>query len=208
MSRAETELKAAKQARAAHARTRIAAAKAKREKLKAAKQARAAHARSVRSAKKTRTYADTVFDLQDAVNMCYTSTSLWFEDIKITAITGHARLNNGGTVLKLTLVNDKGEDDERASLAWVPEPTLQTEDAGAVNHYWESLPGGRDYQLGYMHQWAANRRLGRDEQHSVKWEIFRVLDCQGLCITKPLGGGAYSAADDPTFEPMTKISIW
>ncbi|KAK2037432.1 chromo domain-containing protein [Colletotrichum somersetense] len=69
-------------------------------------------------------------------------------------ITGHARLNDGETVLKLTL----------------------TEDAGAVYHYWESLPGGRDYQLGYMHQWAANRRLGCDDQHSVKWEIFRVLD--------------------------------
>ncbi|GKT41322.1 uncharacterized protein ColSpa_01503 [Colletotrichum spaethianum] len=50
MSHNETELKAAKQARAAHARTRIAAAKVKRDKLKAAKQARAAHARS---AKKT-----------------------------------------------------------------------------------------------------------------------------------------------------------
>ncbi|EFQ36349.1 hypothetical protein CGRA01v4_12202 [Colletotrichum graminicola] len=48
MSCAETELKAAQQARAAHARTRIAAAKAKRDKLKAAKQARAAHARSVK----------------------------------------------------------------------------------------------------------------------------------------------------------------
>ncbi|KAK2029679.1 chromo domain-containing protein [Colletotrichum zoysiae] len=91
-------------------------------------------------------------------------------------ITGHARLNDGETVLKLTLVNEWGEDDERSFLAWVPEHTLQTEDAGAVYHYWESLPGGRDYQLGYMHQWAANRRLGRDDQHNVKWEIFRVLD--------------------------------
>ncbi|GKT49745.1 uncharacterized protein ColSpa_09926 [Colletotrichum spaethianum] len=53
MSRADNDLKVAKQARAAHARTGLAAAKAKRDKLKAAKQARAAHARS---AKKTSQY--------------------------------------------------------------------------------------------------------------------------------------------------------
>ncbi|EFQ36352.1 chromo domain-containing protein [Colletotrichum graminicola M1.001] len=89
-------------------------------------------------------------------------------------ISGHARLNDGETVLKLTLGNDKVDNDERAFLAWVPEHTLQAKDPEAVYQYWESLPGGRDYQLGYVHQWAANRRLGRHEQHNVKWEIFRV----------------------------------
>ncbi|KAK1978960.1 chromo domain-containing protein [Colletotrichum cereale] len=91
-------------------------------------------------------------------------------------IAGHARLHDGETDMKLAIGNDNVDSDERAFIAWVPEHTLQAEDAGAVYQYWESLPGGRDYQLGYMHQWATNRRLGRDEQHDVKWEIFRVLD--------------------------------
>ncbi|KAK1994691.1 hypothetical protein LX36DRAFT_672973 [Colletotrichum falcatum] len=91
-------------------------------------------------------------------------------------VTGHARIHDGETVLKLTLGDGEARDNEKALVAWVPEHTLQIEDAEAIYRYWESLPGGRDYQLGYMHQWAANRRLGRDEQHNVKWEIFRVLD--------------------------------
>ncbi|KAK1956020.1 hypothetical protein LY78DRAFT_674678 [Colletotrichum sublineola] len=92
-------------------------------------------------------------------------------------IAGHARLHDGETVLKLMMVDEKvEEDEERAFLAWVPEHTLQANDADAVYEYWEGLPGGRDYQLGYMHQWAENRRLGRDEQHNVEWEIFRILN--------------------------------
>ncbi|KZL63302.1 chromo domain-containing protein [Colletotrichum incanum] len=95
------------------------------------------------------------------------------------SIADHGRLHDGETVLKLTRQgNNSNIYNDEPFMVWVPEHALQDLDAEAVYEYWENLPGGRDYQLGYMHKWAANLRSGRDEQHNVKWEIFKIRDCR------------------------------
>ncbi|KAK2029675.1 chromo domain-containing protein [Colletotrichum zoysiae] len=91
-------------------------------------------------------------------------------------IAGHGRMRDGETVLKLT--RQSNNLDEEPFVAWVPEHTLQYLDAEAVYEYWEDLTGGRDFQLGYAHQWNENIAAGRDKQYGINWEIFRIIECR------------------------------
>ncbi|KAK1994694.1 hypothetical protein LX36DRAFT_713690 [Colletotrichum falcatum] len=91
-------------------------------------------------------------------------------------IAGHGRMRDGETVLKLT--RQSNSIDEPPFLAWVPEHSLQYLDSDAVYEYWEDLPGGRDYQLGYVAKWNANIAAGRDKQEGIRWEIFRISECR------------------------------
>ncbi|KAK1566087.1 chromo domain-containing protein [Colletotrichum navitas] len=91
-------------------------------------------------------------------------------------IAGHGRMRDGETVLKLTRQSNNLDDEP--FVAWVPEHTLQYLDADAVYEYWEDLPGGRDYQLGYVEKWNANIAAGLNKQHGITWEIFKISECR------------------------------